>query len=215
MSDSHTRGQTLKEELKYNSRFMLVAIFTKALSESRNLYNDLNTEDTDIKFVYFTATIENSLHDSTTVLLKDLSSKETIYSSMLRYVTEKYTTNFNWFMLCSGSFFVNFKKLSFLRSLDHSKKYIFLPEARVHKEFRNDTRGHNRTDTSSFYRETEGNDETVDSVLIFQPGITISRSMLQKLSTNHCFNKAKVYHQCLQNVTISWLVEVRQVSLIT
>jgi hypothetical protein len=127
-------------------------------------------------------------------------------------------------MFTESSFFVNIDKLRFLRNLNDSKEYLFLPEIPTDSRVddygydgqkngsRIDIRGNSRIQMDHpSGKPKEYRMSNMDIVRMFQPGTILSRLFLQKLSslTAACVSKKTVDRECFQRrVTISWFNDV-------
>lgn len=218
-----TRPQTLEQEVENDTEFLLVGVFINTEEKTGILYNDFSAE-TNIRFIFFTTESTNSLHNRQVIYLGLDASTEVIYLRMFRHVCQHYDTQFNWFMFTESSFFVNIDKLRFLRNLNDSKEYLFLPEIPTDSRVddygydgqkngsRIDIRGNSRIQMDHpSGKPKEYRMSNMDIVRMFQPGTILSRLFLQKLSslTAACVSKKTVDRECFQRrVTISWFNDV-------
>ena len=212
-ANTRYRPQTLKEEVETNSRLLLVAVLvnTKKDPKSRDtIYNDFSTE-ANIKFLFF-ATKSNISLKSTLVVLEGLDAStepKVKYLRMLIHVSQQYGNKFNWFLFTESNYFVNVDKLTFLKKLQYSKEFVFLPQV-PRKSGVND-HGHelNRPELlDSLAQRVEYQKSNIDIVHVIQPGMILSRPLLQKISslTESCMNQGRVLPQCLQkSFSISWI----------
>ena len=218
------RPKTLKQEIECNKEFLLVAVY---INTHKNIvFNDFG-EYTRTKFIFFTTSKTIALNERTVVRLENLdaTSTDVIYLRMLRHVSQQYGNKFDWFILTESSFFVNIDKLIFLRNLNNSEKFLFVPEmkkAGISNEYEyNIERMNLKGKLTSDIRNRESNQTSIkDSVNdtgnysiltaglidIIQPGIIFSRPLVQELAnlTDMCEN-IKNFRQCLKNrIKISW-----------
>ena len=198
VSDNRKRPQTLEQEVERNSGLLLVGVLVNTKEDENIIYDDFSTE-TNIKFTFFTTSKNISLNNRRIIYLGGFNAStepnSVKYLRMFIHVSQQYGNKFNWFMFTENSYFVNMDKLKFLKNLHHSEpeEFLFLPQYRYEPQ-----------DSSDKSKDSE------DIVHAIQPGMILSRLLLQRISnvTESCLNKRHGLRECLQKtVSISWITD--------
>ena len=212
----------LQEELQRNRAFLLVAVFvnTQDNEKTGNVYNDFNAE-TDINYIFFATKTTLSSYGRQVIYLKDLDGStetEVIYLQMFRHISQQFDSKFNWVLFTESSFFVNIESLSFLRNLNHSNELLLIPEVTRNSgvtDYKYDGQtngsrigmnGSHGINIDHFAKERK--EYRIPNMGIFHPGIIMSRSLKNKLSTltELCVQKTHNFQECfLNSISISWL----------
>ena len=208
------RPGTLEHEVERNSALLLVGVLVNTKEDEKNadiIYSDFHPE-TNIKLALFTTKRTISLHSRQVAYLECVNTTEpnnVAYLRMLVHVSQQYGNKFNWFLFTESNYFVNIDKLTFLKKLQYSNEFVFLPQV-PRKSGVNDY-GHelNRAELlDSLAQRVEYQKSNMDIVHVIQPGMILSRPLLQKISslTESCMNQGRVLPQCLQkSFSISWI----------
>ena len=208
------RPGTLEHEVERNSALLLVGVLVNTKEDEKNadiIYSDFHPE-TNIKLALFTTKRTISLHSRQVAYLECVNTTEpnnVAYLRMLVHVSQQYGNKFNWFLFTESNYFVNIDKLTFLKKLQYSNEFVFLPQV-PRKSGVNDY-GHelNRAELlDSLAQRVEYQKSNMDIVHVIQPGMILGRPLLQKISSliESCMNQGRVLPQCLQeSFSISWI----------
>jgi hypothetical protein len=222
-SSGKSRLGKFEEEVQSNTAFLLVAVFVDTLDaeETGNLYGDFRIE-TNIKYIFFTTKTTISSHYRQVVHLKDFDASaqtEVIYLKMFQHVYQHFEKSFDWLVFTESTFFVNIDTLRFLKNMNCSNEFLFIPEVtrksgdgyiRQNNRTRTDKRGYHRIKTDIFSRVMKENRRSNMNIFhIFHPGTILSRSLVTKLSslTEKCVQqKTNGFRECFKTkISISWL----------
>ena len=208
------RPRTLEHEIERNSAFLLVGVLVNTKEDEENadiIYNDFHQE-TNIKLALFTTKRTISLHSRQVTYLEGVNTTElnsVAYLRMLIHVSQQYGNKFNWFLFTESNYFVNIDKLTFLKKLQYSNEFVFLPEE--HRKSGLNDYGHelNRIELlDSLAQRVEYQKSNMDIVHVIQPGMILSRPLLQRMSSlaESCMNQGRILLQCLQtSFSIFWI----------